>query len=103
MVAPSVPIFDGLKALVDWLAKFQPIVFLGLSVKAFEVKYFWQHVFEQTLENKFTMLLDFIDSLLLFQHEYPDQPLYAQEKLNDSFICGTYAAHNALADVRELR
>ena len=89
---------------IDFLKTIQNPVLVGHNIKTFDLIFLFNNLAKCDLWESFlSIVVGFIDTLLVFKKEFPKRSCYKQGVLMHELIHETYSAHNALNDVKALK
>ena len=101
----TVSISAALFEFSEWLQSLNNnILLVAHNAKVFDAQHLSRSICEHGFMSKFTMVIGFSDTLLLFRKCYPElKGKCSLSKLHEHFIGSSFNAHNAMDDVDALK
>ena len=100
----TISIKETLTEFINFLKTFPNPVFIGHNIKAFDLIFLYNNLVKYELWETFvSIVVGFVDTLLIFKKEFPKRKSYKQEVLLSELMDKTYSAHNVLNDVKALQ
>ena len=95
---------EALGQFITFLQNIDKPVLVGHNIRTFDLLLLHHHMMKFSLWDQFLdKVCGFVDTLNVFKKEYPKRSSCNQSSLITDFMNETYAAHNALEDVKALQ